>query len=223
MGLTKWQRLFKIELPMAKHDHHRGRQPDHDGRAVDGHDRGLHQRSRPRPARRTRPERAARGRRLRARPVHRADGDHARPGHDGRQPELRAAGPRRGQDGRPEPGHVSAAAAIGTAVIVYLSRTVDFFARPPAGKLGDWISERRAERDRLDLDPLGDGHLQHRGRLHQRRSSTSWSTSSPAPRGSSPGWPSWRSPCSSAAGAQESPRSSASRASAGSACGTTRW
>ena len=32
------------------------------------------------------------------------------------------------------------AAAIGTVVVVYLSRTIDFFARPPAGKLGDWIS-----------------------------------------------------------------------------------
>jgi glycine betaine/proline transport system permease protein len=31
-------------------------------------------------------------------------------------------------------------AAIGTAVVVYLSRTIDFFARPPAGRLGDWIS-----------------------------------------------------------------------------------
>ena len=33
------------------------------------------------------------------------------------------------------------AAAIGTVVVVYLSRTIDFFARPPAGKLGDWISD----------------------------------------------------------------------------------
>ena len=31
-------------------------------------------------------------------------------------------------------------AAIGTALVVYLSRTIDFFARPPGGKLGDWIA-----------------------------------------------------------------------------------
>ena len=89
-------------------DHHRGCQPDHDGRALDGHDRRLHQRSRPRAARRTRPERTACGRRVRARSVHRADGDHAGPRHHGSERELRAAGPWRGQEGRQEPGHLPA-------------------------------------------------------------------------------------------------------------------
>ena len=66
-------------------DHHRRPQPDDDGRAVDGHHRGLRRRPGPRQARAGRPADQRRRRRLRAGRADRGDGDHARPHHDGGQ------------------------------------------------------------------------------------------------------------------------------------------
>ena len=102
-GRPSWQRLPKVELPMAKRTIIVGHQPDHDGGAVDGHHRRLHQRSRPRPAGGARAQRAARRRRVRPRPVHRDHGDHAGPGHDRRQRAPDGAGPRAGRGHRRAP------------------------------------------------------------------------------------------------------------------------
>ena len=91
-----WQRLCKVQLPMARKTIIVGPQPDHAGRAVDGHPGGVRQRPGPGQARARRrcasttsaaafvPGRADRG-----------DGRHARPHHHGGQRASREGRPRR--------------------------------------------------------------------------------------------------------------------------------
>ena len=173
--------------------HHRRHQPDHDGRAVDGHHRRVHQRPRPRPAGRAGPERAPRRRRLRARHLHRADGDHARPGDDRRQRARRDSWPaarprtwpprrqrpaagRRGGDGRlrlPLP----ALRLRGQALGVQPRRS----GSPNGVQSGvDWISTNWSGA----TTAIANGFT--------NASSTSCSTCWPARRGSSPPWRSSR-------------------------------
>ena len=74
--------------------HHRGRrQPEHDGGALDGHHRCAGQRPRARQARQRSPADPEHRRRLGGRHPDRADGDHARPHHDGGQRAVREHGP----------------------------------------------------------------------------------------------------------------------------------
>ena len=102
MGQTPWQRLSKVELPMAKRTIIVGINQTTMAAlsmatiAAFINGPGLGQ---PVVAR---PERAARRRRLRARHLHRADGDHARPGHHRGERARREARPRAvARDGRP--------------------------------------------------------------------------------------------------------------------------
>ena len=81
----------------------------------------------------------------------------------------------RGQSatGRPAQRPAPGGGAGVTVVCVYLSRHYVFAAKPWESDLGDRISERRAERHRLDLDELGRRHRGHLPTASPTRSSTS--------------------------------------------------
>ena len=106
----------KVELPLAKRDHHRRDQPDDDGGAVDGHDRGVHRRAGARPAGASTASSAARSARVRRRHRDRDHGDHARPDHHGGQRAGRAGSARADRPTPPAPRLLLGAGAIGTLV-----------------------------------------------------------------------------------------------------------
>ena len=105
-----------------------------------------------------------RRRRVRARHLHRADGDHARPGHHGGERARREAGPRPGRATTAARAQRPAAGRRGRSPssCVYLSRHYVFAAKPRESDLGDriangvqsavdWISDELVRRH--------DGHL----------------------------------------------------------------
>ena len=122
-------------------DDHRRPQPDHAGRALDGHPGGLRQRP---GSRQARPRRTAHQRRrggVRAGRADRGDGRDARPHHDSGQRALREGGPWRRRQRPAARRIILAAGGVGTLVAIYLSRTYIGLAEFPVYTIGDRIAE----------------------------------------------------------------------------------
>ena len=101
------------------------------------------------------PQRARRRRRLRARHLHRADGDHARPGHDRRERARREARPQPVAPTSAARRNVLLLAGAGVTIIVRLPLAALRLRREALGvRPRHPDRERRAERRRLDLDEL---------------------------------------------------------------------